>query len=254
MENKTKKQQEWRELVAKTKDEELYKTPTGYLIEHIEIWDGAKMVGGAFSISNEIISQLLSEEYERGMSFTKTVSEVSDKLEERTFTKEEGRVLRWLIRNNEKEIDIDSFEKKLRHAIVSEFDSVSEFNKEKKEILELAKNLNKKQEKEYEILLRKLKYRKDIEKQSEEGLRKHLGAQNFDSDDIEEYIRKMIRKDYKNLADIKRDRETLDYMVNTYKKNDEEDANRNLEEIKFLFDRMESRLSDIESDLRFDNE
>jgi hypothetical protein len=73
MENKTKKQQEWRELVAKTKDEELYKTPTGYLIEHIEIWDGAKMVGGAFSISNEIISQLLSE---------------------RTFTKEELRVIK----------------------------------------------------------------------------------------------------------------------------------------------------------------
>lgn len=55
---------EKKELIVKTKYEELYKTEDGYWIEHIEYEDEAETVrfeGGGCSISNEVVDKLLDK-------------------------------------------------------------------------------------------------------------------------------------------------------------------------------------------------
>lgn len=58
-----------KELIVKTKYEELYKTEYGYWIEHIEYEDEAETVrfeGGGCSISNEVVDKLLDRAREEG--------------------------------------------------------------------------------------------------------------------------------------------------------------------------------------------
>ena len=61
--------EEKKELVVKTKYEELYKTEYGYWIEHIEYEDEQETVrfeSGGCSISNEVIDKLLDRAMEEG--------------------------------------------------------------------------------------------------------------------------------------------------------------------------------------------
>jgi len=58
-----------KELIVKTKYEELYKTEYGYWIEHIEYEDEAETVrfeGGGCSISNGVVDKLLDRAREEG--------------------------------------------------------------------------------------------------------------------------------------------------------------------------------------------
>ena len=60
---------EKKELIVKTKYEELYKTEYGYWVEHIEYEDEAETVrfeGGGCSISNEVMDKLLDKAREEG--------------------------------------------------------------------------------------------------------------------------------------------------------------------------------------------
>jgi len=151
----------------------------------------------------------------------------------------------------EETISSDDFEKDLRYVATTEFDTVSELNNAKENLKKKYDKLDDEDKDKYKIPMKYINIRRDTEKKDASYLDTFLGSQDFDSDDIEKFVRGMLNKDYKSISEIKQDKETLDYMLSQYKKEDKDDYDKNIKEIEFLLKRMEGRLEDIESDLQY---
>ena len=141
-------------------------------------------------------------------------------------------------------ISADEFVRKIREIATIEYDTMQEFNNAKKEAKELAEKMKAQGDealvKKNKDILTQIERRRTLERVSLSGHKVERGLL-VDIDDIERLIRKMIETEYTSTDKIKQDKQRLDKMVQDYKKTDPE-AERNLEEIQFLFNKLDVKL------------
>ena len=145
----------------------------------------------------------------------------------------------------------DEFERKVREIATIEFDSISDLNRAKKEAEELF--ATKREQGDDEIadkmdgVLTQIKRRKNIKANKIRGNEIEMtDADLIDAGVIEKTIKKMLAKDYKDSNDdLKRDQIRIKNMVDKYKEDGGEEAERNMEEIDFLFKKLRAKTNTL---------
>ena len=141
----------------------------------------------------------------------------------------------------------DEFKRKIREIATIEFDSISDLNKAKKEAEDLFKAKRDQGDDEIademEGLLTQIKRRKNIKANKVSGNEIEMTDSDLiDAGVIEKAIKKMLSKDYGNSDDdFKRDQIRIKNMIKKYKEDGGEAAERNMEEIDFLFKKLRAK-------------
>ena len=145
----------------------------------------------------------------------------------------------------------DEFERKVREIATTEYDSISGLNKAKKEAEEL---FNTKREQgdddiadKLEGVLTQIKRRKTIKANKIKGNEVEMvDSDLIDAGVIEKTIKKMLSKDYSDNDDeLKRDQIRIKDMVSKYKEEGGTEAERNIEEIDFLFKKLRAKTNTL---------
>jgi len=135
--------------------------------------------------------------------------------------------------------------RRLKEIGTVEYDTMAELNNAKKKAEELTQQMIDQGDEEvvdeYEDLLRQIKLRRTTEPYKLVG---HELEPSFivGIDDIRKLAKHIIEKNYTTIDELKQDNERLKKLVERYKKSGP-DAQENLEEIKFLFDRINRKMT-----------
>lgn len=147
-----------------------------------------------------------------------------------------------------KEFVSDSdFERKIREIATSEYDSLADLNAAKKEARELFAAKEEQGDDdivgEFKGLLTQINNRKNIKAKKVVGDELAMADDELiDAGVIETAIKKMLNKDYSKDNDaLKRDNIRINKMVKKYKDEEGEEAERNMEEIDFLFKKLKAK-------------
>ena len=143
------------------------------------------------------------------------------------------------------------FERKIKEIANAEYDSISDLNNAKKEAQDLFDTKESQGDDEVADKMRgiltQIENRKSIKK------KKIVGSSVAMSDDdlvdagmVETMIKKMLKKDYDDDDQLKKDKIRLNKMVNKYKQEGGTEAERNLKEIDFLFKKLKSKTNTLE--------
>ena len=122
---------------------------------------------------------------------------------------------------------------------------MNELNNAKKEAERLAQKMRDQDDedavKEYADILRQIKMRRtpDVKKLAGHELEP---SYLVDIDDVEDMAKDILAKNYTSTDILKQDNERLKKMVERYKKSDK-DAERQLEELEFLFGRIDRKIA-----------
>ena len=138
----------------------------------------------------------------------------------------------------------DEFERKIKEIVKREYDSVRELNNAKREMEDLFKQMEDQDDKDkikrFKDIRRTMKIRRTLKSQDIKG---HGVDRDIivDVDDIEKLSRKIINKNYVNIDLAKQDFARLKGMIAKYKE-DNPRAEKNLQEIDFLINRVNIKL------------
>ena len=152
------------------------------------------------------------------------------------------------------------FERKIKEIASAEYDSISELNNAKKEASDL---FNAKREQgddevadSMESVLTKIKRRKDVKSGKSDKTDITMADNDLvDAKTIEIELNKIIEKKYDgNIEALKRDKSRLNKMVAKYKEEEGADAERNLEEIEFLFKKLRGKDAEGKENKKYDEE
>jgi len=146
----------------------------------------------------------------------------------------------------------EEFNRKIKDIASSEYDSISDLNKAKKEAQDLFKD--KEEQGDEEItdkmkgVLVQIKDRKSTKPKKIVGNSVAINDDDLiDAGMIEKMIKGMLAKDYDGDDDqLKKDQIRLKKLVKKYKEADGENAERNLDEIEFLFKKLRSKTQTLE--------
>jgi len=144
------------------------------------------------------------------------------------------------------------FKRKIREIATAEYDSISDLNKAKEEAKDLFDTKREQGDDdiadEMEGIFTQIKNRKSLKS------KKIIGNDIAMSDDdlidagmVEKLVKSMLSKNYKGNDDqLKKDNIRLKKMVKKYKESDGADAERNLDEIGFLFKQLKAKTQTLE--------
>ena len=151
------------------------------------------------------------------------------------------------LETEEEYINPDDFIRRLREIATLEYENVTSLNRAKKEAEELSKKMKEQGDedevKKHKNLLNQIQYRKSLKPGKIRG--EELEAKELiDINTIQNELHKMIKKEYKNPNDIRTDRHKLEQMVDRFKKEYGDEADRELKDIEFLFDQYQRKTTE----------
>ena len=144
----------------------------------------------------------------------------------------------------------EDFHRRLREIATIRYENVTGLNRGKKEALTLKKTMmdqgDEKFVKEHKNLLDQIAYRKGLSStdkiRGEEVEAKDL----IDIDVIQRQLQRMIKKNYDNPTDIRADRSKFDQLIKRFKKELGSEADRELEDIQFLYDQYKRKITEYQ--------
>jgi len=143
-------------------------------------------------------------------------------------------------------MSIEEYKKRLKEIATIEYDKISELENAKKEAISLAKKMrdqgDAKAVTDNKDLLRQIKIRRTTETKNITG-HKYDAENTLDVDDIENLIKEILQRDYTSMDKLKQDKQRLNTVMEKYKKQSPEDAEKNLKEIGFLFARVDRKIA-----------
>jgi nucleoside-triphosphatase THEP1 len=190
-----------------------------------------------------LINNLITtKELRASENMFKSKSDIVDEFGEKEIEKETGKEY----------INSSEYYRRLKEIATSEYDTISELNNAKKEAEELTDKVKKQGDedlvKEYEDILHQIRRRRNTEKNEIIGHKTETGG-IIDVDDIEKLAKSILNTEYTSTDKIKQDRERLNNLINKYKETDKEDSEKNIEDIQFLLDRVNRKLTTEKSRL-----
>lgn len=176
----------------------------------------------------------------RELKSTKSLFKDTNELMQTTQSSKED------LEKSDKYISPQDFERRIWGIHNYQFSTMSELNKAKKEVEDLVQKMKEQGDTQIvdnlSSVIERIRIRRTLEPQKQNYVGKRTNY-IIGIEDIQNKAQDILEKEYDDNNEAKRDLQRLDDMINNFKENEGERAERELSRIQFLLDRVQRRMS-----------